>query len=480
MKLLKITVALLFSSLLAYPIPSASASESNWSPFKKKKKNQTEQTTSKSKEDEEKAAASHERTQQPESQTTSENVAVNPAYIEDDNWMERVSMQPYDSLLHAWREQSAYRTFESFFNDFINIDDNITVPSDIPDAVYEERLKKIISPIPMPYNDEVKRFIVTYTTTRKSTMARILGRSQYYFPMIEAELDRAKMPMELRMLAAIESALIPEARSRVGATGLWQFMLATGKSYGLEVNSFVDERCDPLLATKAACKYLQYLYNLYNDWLLALAAYNCGPGNVNKALNKVDGDNSTKSFWDIYPFLPKETRQYVPSFIGATYAYTYHKQHDIEPICVMFPLATDTLMIHDKLLHLEQVSSTIGTSMDVLRALNPQYKLDIIPAVLKDYPLTLPSNDVSKFLANETLIYSKDSLYLKEYLDPANFDPEKIAAAKSVQVTVYKVKSGDTLSAIASRYGVTVKQLKQWNNLKSDKLSIGQRIEIHK
>lgn len=481
MNLLKIGITLVFSSLLASPTLKASAADSQGWPFGKKKNQQTEQVQAQPARVETPASEQEHMPEPPlKDHNLKEEVSrVNPAYLEDDGWMDRVAMQPYDSLLHAWREQSAYKAFDNFFNEFINLDPTADIKSNISDEVYEERLRNIVSPIPMPFNAEVKRFMVSYTTNNKGTMARILGRSMYYFPMIEAELDRAGLPIELRILPAIESALTPEARSRMGAMGLWQFMYATGKSYGLEVNSFVDERCDPVLSTKAACKFLKYLYNLYNDWLLALAAYNCGQGNVNKALDKVlKSDGSKKSFWDIYPYLPAETRNYVPSFIGATYAYTYHRQHGIEPIGVMFSLATDTVMIKGRLLHLEQVSSTIGTSMDVLRALNPQYKMDILPALLKNYPLTLPSNDISKFYAYEEQIYAKDSLYLKEYLDPANFDLTKLEAVPSV--TVYKVKSGDTLSAIASRYGVTVKQLKQWNNLKSDKLSVGQRIEIRK
>lgn len=380
----------------------------------------------------------------------------------------------YDSLLSKWYSSSVVNSFDTFFQEFIDIDSTATLSSDIPDSVYIARLKMIISPIHIPYNDVVKRYIIRYTTTHKETMRRIMGLSQYYFPMFEQELERTGLPLELRILPVIESALSPAATSRVGAAGLWQFMYGTGRIYGMEITSFVDQRRDPVLSTKAACRYLKDLYALYKDWTLAIAAYNCGPGNINKALKRA-GENA-KTYWDIYPYLPKETRGYIPSFIAATYAYTFHKQHNIEPLTPPMPLSTDTIGIN-KLMHLSQVATTLGTSMETLRALNPQYKLDIIPAADRVYPLTLPSNDVSRYIDMQNEILAKDTLYLAQYLKSPN--PKAALETASSSHTSHRVKSGDTLGAIANKYHVSVSQLLKWNKLKTTSvLRIGQVIQI--
>lgn len=249
-------------------------------------------------------------------------------------------------------------------------------------------------------------------------------------------------------------------------------MPATGKVYGLEVNSLVDERCDPVLSTRAACRYLKDLYTLYKDWTLAIAAYNCGPGNVNKALARA-GDGS-RTFWDIYDFLPRETRGYVPAFIGASYAYAYHKLHGIEFTEPPLPLATDTIRV-DRLLHLGQVSSTIDIPMETLRQLNPQYKLDIVPATTKTYSLVLPQRYVCRYIQQQDSIFAKDSAYLKEYMNPANLEKKR----QQRSGTIYTVKKGDTLGAIARKYRVTTAQLMRWNGIKNaNKLRLGQKIRI--
>ena len=407
--------------------------------------------------------------------------AIEEMKNEDAEPMIKFSPAVYDSLLAVWYTQTAASVipFEAFYRDFIDLDSNPTASytSDIPDSVYVARLRAILSPIQLPYNEVVKRYMVAYTTTRKGIMEYILERSQYYFPMIEEELSRAGLPLELRMLPAIESALNPVAVSRAGATGLWQFMYTTGRTYGLEITSFIDQRRDPVLATRTACRFLADLYKLYGDWTLALAAYNCGPGNVNKAMRRAGED--AKSYWDIYPYLPRETRGYIPSFIAATYAYTYHRQHGMEQKASRLPLATDTVTVN-RLMHLDQVASTIGVSIDMLRALNPQYKMDIIPAVERPFPLVLPVNDVSRYLSSEGEILRKDSLYLSHYLNPVNFDVTQKTLSTASQT--YKVKSGDTLGGIARRHGVTVSQLVKWNGLKSanSTLRIGQRLEIYR
>ncbi len=381
-----------------------------------------------------------------------------------------------DSLLSRWHENNISDNYEDYFREFIDLDSTASVAGDLPDSVYMERLRFMVSPIYLGYNDIVKRYIVAYTKSRKGTISRMIGLSMLYFPMIEEELAAAGLPLELRRLPVIESALNPVAVSRMGATGRWQFMLTTGKHYGLEVTSYVDQRRDPVASTRAACRYLKDLYDMYGDWTLAIAAYNCGPGNVNKAIKRAGGH--ARTFWDIYDYLPRETRGYIPAFIGATYAFTYHRQHDIEPVYQNLPLARDTVNI-DRLMHLEQVSSTLDIDLDILRAMNPQYKMDIIPAVGRNYHLTLPQNEMARYIEMEPEIISKDSIYLAQYLkkNPSTGRPDVVMNSS----TEYRVKSGDTLGAIARRHGVTVNQLIRWNNLSDpNKLRLGQRLEIHK
>lgn len=420
--------------------------------------------------------------QQPKSSSQSNSTLKQILATNQTCWVPDIMNQPYDSMLVVVREQGAKAAYDLFFNDFINIESLPCPPSQVPDSVYASRLKMIMSPIPMAYNDIVKRYIVAYTGSKKATMENILGRAQYYFPIIEEELDRAGLPVEFRMLPVIESALIPQATSRAGAAGLWQFMYNTGKIYGLEVNSYVDQRRDPIVSTKAACRMLKDLYNIYGDWTLVLAAYNCGAGNVNKAIKRAGGN--VKSFWDIYNYLPSETRGYVPSFIAATYAYNFHSQHNITPAKINMPLVVDTVMV-SRPLHFEQVASTINISKDLIRSLNPQYKTDIVPASGKSYSLTLPAGDISNFLEMESAIHAKDSAYLANYLNPSNISKSNVSATSIQTVAAsyqtYKVKSGDTLSSIASRYKVTVSQLMKWNKISNARnLQVGQKIQIRK
>lgn len=379
------------------------------------------------------------------------------------------SPEQADSLLAVWRERQRTDAYSEFFKQYI-LEDTARIADTTPDSVYMRRLRDLASPIQLPYNHIVKGYINRYTNTRYGTISRILGMSQYYFPIIEEELLREGLPVELRALPIIESALTPTAVSPMGAVGLWQFMPTTGKSYGLEINSLVDERRDPYRATQAACRYLKDLYAIYNDWSLAIAAYNCGPGNVNKAMARSGG----KNFWEIYDYLPRETRGYVPAFIGASYAYAYHSHHGIESTEAPIPLSVDTIRI-GRLMHLEQISSTIDLEIETLRQLNPQYKLDIIPATTKPYTLVMPQRYVTQYIAREAEIHAKDSMYLKEYINPANIDKKRQERSGSV----YVVKKGDTLGAIARRYRVTTSQIMRWNNLKSaNKLRIGQRLRI--
>ena len=377
-----------------------------------------------------------------------------------------------DSLAHELKLQQVDDALQNFFNDYVCEPTSFSSDASL-DSLYTARLNDMVSPIHLPYNELVRSYIKRYTDG-SGLMSRVLALSQYYFPMIEEELLKAGLPVELRAMAIIESALQAKAYSRAGAAGLWQFMPATAKSYGLEVNSMVDERYDPYKATKAACKYMKALYKMYNDWSLAIAAYNCGPGNVNKALARAGGN--PQSFWEVYWYLPSETRGYVPAFIAANYAYAYHQAHNITYSEPPMPIAVDTVHV-SRLLHLQQVSSTIDVTTDALKLLNPQYKLDIIPATNKKYTLVLPANRVTEYISHQDSIFAKDSIYLKEYLNPG------AVAKKMTEVSTiyYTVKKGDTLGAIAKRYRVTVKQLMTWNRIKSaNSLRIGQRLRIEK
>ena len=371
---------------------------------------------------------------------------------------------PLDSLLNDWKAKN--------YIDLGKDCSTSTVNPMFSDSVYIDRLSRMPTVMEMPYNEIVRKFIDMYAGRLRNQVAFMLSACNFYMPIFEEALDAYGLPLELKYLPIIESALNPSAVSRAGACGLWQFMLATGKIYGLESNSLVDERRDPIKATWAAARYLKDMYDIYKDWNLVIAAYNCGPGNVNKALARA-GEKS-RTFWDIYDYLPRETRGYVPAFIGASYAYAYHRQHGIELTEAPIPLATDTVRI-DRIMHLQQIASTIDVPIETLRQLNPQYKLDIIPATTKPYTLVLPQRSLTQYVANEPAILAKDSLYLKEYINPANLDKKR----QERSGTVYTVKKGDTLGAIARRYRVTTAQLMRWNNIKSaHKLRIGQRLRI--
>ena len=375
-----------------------------------------------------------------------------------------------DSLMEAWSLLQAAQSEKRFFELYEGNEDAGNIPVD---TLYKQRLNDLVSPMHLPYNYIVRNYINQYLNGRWSPLCNVVSLSKYYFPIIEEELIAADLPMELRYLPIIESNLSIRATSRMGAVGLWQFMPATGKNLGLEINSLVDERCDVLKSTRAACKFLAHLYKVYGDWTLAIAAYNCGPGNVNRALARA-GQNC-KTFWDIYDYLPRETRGYVPKFIAAAYAYTYHKEHNIVPKPTPDCIATDTVMVH-RVMHLGQVASTLNIPLETLRDLNPQYKLDIIPATKRSYALRLPARYTSEFITNEKEIHSKDSLYLKEYINPANLEKKR---AEGVGY-IYTVRSGDNLGLIAKRNRTTVKEIMRWNKLSSTVIRPGQKLRIEK
>ena len=380
-----------------------------------------------------------------------------------------------DSLLSGWYRRNVVASYDDFFDRYVSEDTTANGSEDAtPDSVYARRLQQLVSPVQLPYNPIVRGYIARYTNPRYGTISRILGLSQYYFPLIEEELIKAGLPVELRALPIIESALNPTAVSRMGAAGLWQFMPSTGKLYGLEVNSLIDERYEPVLATRAACRYLKDMYAVFGDWMLAIASYNCGPGNVNKAIARSGGG---KTFWEIYDYLPRETRGYVPAFIGASYAYAYHKQHGIELTEPPLPLAVDTIRV-TKLMHLGQVASTLDLPIELLRQLNPQYRLDIIPATGKHYTLVLPQEYACRYIACEEEIQRKDSLYLKEYINPVNVAKKRAATSSYLTHTV---KRGETLGYIARKYRVSQQTIMRDNRIRNaNRLSIGQKLKIRR
>ncbi len=396
-----------------------------------------------------------------------------------------VSSKDYDELYHSLNAKTAQEAYENFVGEFINFDqsESIGASNSELDSLYSRRLRMLATEIQLPYNPIVRSFIDRYIK-RKSTMDYVLGMGKYYFPIFEQVLYENNLPLELKMVPVIESALIPTAKSGAAAVGLWQIMLATGKAYGLEINTFVDERQDPRRSSEAACLFLKDLYDMYGDWTLVIAAYNCGPGNVNKAIRLAGGN--VRTYWDIWEYLPSETRNYVPTYIGATYGYTFHKSHNLEPREISLPLSVDTLHIN-KMLHFDQISSTIDITTEELRALNPQYRIDIIPAIERKYTLILPSNRIGDFIDNQNTIYSKDKIYLEKYLSIDNFSAEealKVAdmiapSGFSGKKVVYTVKSGDTLGHIGERYNVRAADIRKWNSMKNSNLRIGQKLTIY-
>lgn len=346
------------------------------------------------------------------------------------------------------------------------------IPS-FPDSIYAKRIDDLNrnTTIELVYNKHVKSFIDVYAVQKRSKTERILGLADVYFPLFEQTLDKYHMPLELKYLAVVESALNPTAGSWAGAKGLWQFMYATGKMYGLNVTTLVDDRYDPLKATDAACRHLRDLYNQFGDWFLALAAYNSGAGNVNKAIRRAGG---IKNYWAIWPFLPRETRGYVPAFIAVNYVMNYPAEHNICPLDPgIIKNGIDTVTVHD-VLHFDQLNEMLGVPMTDLQFFNPQYKEGVIPATnKKPCLLQLPEKYVGQYIDNEKELYT--------FKTKSGIDKEKLQERMKAisDRSVHVVKKGETLSQIAKKYHVSVSQLKKWNNLKSDNLSIGQKLTVY-
>lgn len=349
----------------------------------------------------------------------------------------------------------------------------------LDDALIIERLGKLPTVIEMPFNSVVKGAI-RYYVNRPQLVENMLGLSLYYMPIFEDALERHKIPLELKYLPVIESALVPTAVSKAGAGGLWQFMPPTAKGMGLEINSLVDQRRDPYLASDAAARYLKQLYQTYNDWSLAIAAYNCGPGNVNKALRRA-GDGK-HDFWEIYPFLPTETRGYVPTFIAANYIMNYHKDHNISPALARRPLVTDTVHVSRRV-HFDQISQVMDIPVAELRALNPQFRTDLIPGDIHPYSLVLPSLQAYAYIVNEDSIVNHNAAKYSRrgVVEPATgASVGRDARGEYYDEEVVKwhtVKRGETLSKIARKYGVTVAEIRKYNRV-GKSVKAGKKLKI--
>ena len=376
------------------------------------------------------------------------------------------SQESYDSLLNIWYAQK--------LNSEVELDvestDTAAFLSNVPDSVYIKRIEQMNSFITLPYNDIVKNHIIRYSEKMPATMGRILGMCEYYMPIFQETFDRYGLPEELMAMAIIESALNPLAVSRAGAKGMWQFMYQTAKMYGLHIDSFVDERLDPVKSADAAARYLRDAYAIFGDWNLAIASYNCGAGNVNKAIRR----SGSRKFWDLWAFLPRETRGYGPAFVGALYTVHYYKEHGIKPEPVQMPTHVDTFHIN-KMLHLKQVSELTGAPIDELKNLNPQYKHEIIPGNEREYILRLPYQYTNAFIDCEDSLYTHKA---DTYFNPATI--KRIKDGGDGERIVYRVQSGDYLGRIATKYRVSVAQIKRWNNLKSNDIRVGQKLIIYR
>lgn len=375
---------------------------------------------------------------------------------------------PIDSLLNEWKT----RTNLIYDTDCTN---SAVIPQ-FSDSIYIDRLQRMPTIMEMPYNAIVREYIDRYAVKLRNQVSVMLAANNFYMPLFEEALDAYDLPLELKYLPIIESALKPTARSRAGALGLWQFMLKTGRLYGLESNSLVDDRLDPIKATWAAARYLREMYDIYKDWHLVIAAYNCGPGNVNKAIRRAGG---ATDYWSIYNYLPRETRGYVPAFIAANYIMTYYCHHNICPMNTEIIPPTDTLQISREL-HLQQVADVCDITIDELKSLNPQYKRNIIPGNTKPYTLRLPQTKIATFIDNQDTIYNHRAAELFK-------NRKTVAVSNKITPTVGKgtlsyhtIRSGETLSTIAQRYGVKVSQLKDWNGLSSNRIRAGKKLKIYK
>lgn len=369
-----------------------------------------------------------------------------------------------DSMMHQW----CVRTYLAY--------DSASCESTGEDVVFDtevyiRRLQNMPNVIEMPYNPVVRKFIDQYTGRLRRSVALMLGASNFYIPIFEEALEAYQLPLELKYLPMIESALNPGATSRVGAGGLWQFMITTGKRYDLEVTSLIDERRDPIKSSYAAACMLKGLYDIFGDWTLVIAAYNCGPGNVNKAIKRAGGE---RDYWKIYPYLPSETRGYVPAFIAANYVMNYYCEHNICPATTQLPMGTDTLVVNRDV-YFEQISEVCKISMEELKALNPQYRTSKIPGSAKPCILRMPLEAINSFIESGDTVYTLRLSELNKNRAVVNVSDAPVTSKGAKTV---KVRSGDTLGAIAKRNGTTVEKLKRLNNLKGTMIHVGQKLRV--
>ena len=377
---------------------------------------------------------------------------------------EGMQTQEMDSLLHSW----AVRTQLTMGDECHTTGEVVTFAPE----VYQQRLRRLPNVVAMSYNDVVRKYIDQYGSRLRRSVSVMLGAFNFYVPIFEEALEAYQVPLELKYLPVIESALNPGATSRVGAAGLWQFMIGTGKQYGLEVTSLVDERRDPVKASFAAARYLKDLYDIFGDWTLVIASYNCGPNNVSKAIKRAGG---VTDYWTIYPYLPRETQGYVPAFIAANYIMNYYCEHNICPVKTTPPPTSDTLHV-TRNVRLDRVGQVCGVPLDELKALNPQYRTNMVPGEVRPCILRLPGDKVNAF------IEAGDSIYVqpeeqKNVVEVAVRDTKSRGSSQSRGVYV-KVRRGDTLGAIARRNHTTVNRIKRLNKMRSTRINPGQRLRV--
>lgn len=369
-----------------------------------------------------------------------------------------------DSLLSDWQTRN-----------FLTFDESCETTGINPEfdaQTYAHRLSRLPNVIEMPYNEIVQKYINQYSGRLRNSVAVLLGASNFYNPIFEEALESYQLPLELKYLPIIESALNPTATSRAGAVGLWQFMIVTGKQYGLEITSLIDERRDPIKASYAAAHYLRDLYNIFGDWTLAIASYNCGPNNVNKAIKRAGG---VKDFWSIYPYLPNETRGYVPAFIAANYIMNYYCDHNICPVNTTLPMGTDTIQVCRNV-RMERISALCNIEEEELRRLNPQYRTNLIPGNVRPCTLRMPTAAINAFIEAGDSIYVPQSEVLNIKEVPAAAKTGKSSKRSGSTITV---RRGDTLGAIAKRNRTTVSRLKKLNGLRSNNIRAGQRLKVN-